>query len=248
MRSRDRGSAARAKQHALAATGLIATAAAGGLAAVSAAEAQAASGAVHACYSKSTHVLKFSKKASCPKGSKLVTWNKQGPQGAPGAPGAQGPAGPAVGWGNERFTQDIPVSSSTVPVASFTPASTGDFAVAGFAEIHHTTGSSVGCYLQGGAGTTTNRTPDAFFSLVGVADYWAPITTGGIVAAGPTEPVFEYCDFSSAKGDAHEAEVTGVRLTTAHEVVEGTAAGKSLAATARHRFAKKASRAAVKKH
>ena len=70
--------------------GLAAIAASG----IAAAPADAASGKIFACYSKSSHVLKYTKKAKCAKGSALVSWNKQGPQGAKGAAGAQGAQGP----------------------------------------------------------------------------------------------------------------------------------------------------------
>jgi hypothetical protein len=72
-----------------AAAGLAAIAASG----IAAAPADAASGKIFACYSKSSHVLKYSKKSKCPSGSALVSWNKQGPQGAKGAAGAQGAQG-----------------------------------------------------------------------------------------------------------------------------------------------------------
>ncbi len=62
---------------------------------IAAAPADAASGKVFACYSKSSHVLKYSKKAKCPKGSALISWNKKGPQGAKGAAGPQGAQGAA---------------------------------------------------------------------------------------------------------------------------------------------------------
>lgn len=69
----------------------LAAIAAGGMAAT---PADAASGKIFACYSKSTHVLKYTKKSKCPSGSALLSWNKQGPQGAKGSAGPQGVQGP----------------------------------------------------------------------------------------------------------------------------------------------------------
>jgi hypothetical protein len=82
-----------------AAAGLAAIAASG----IAAAPADAASGKIFACYSKSSHVLKYTKKGKCAKGSALVAWNKSGPQGANGAAGAQGAQGPqgASGAGSQ---------------------------------------------------------------------------------------------------------------------------------------------------
>lgn len=81
----------------IAMTGLAAVVASG----VAAAPA-AASGKVHACYSKKTDVLTYSKSGKCGKGEKALSWAQSGPKGktggrgasgAPGAKGAQGPRG-----------------------------------------------------------------------------------------------------------------------------------------------------------
>ncbi len=57
---------------------------------VAAVPAAAASGKVHACYSKKTDVLTYSKSGKCGKGEKSLSWAKTGPRGKTGARGAQG--------------------------------------------------------------------------------------------------------------------------------------------------------------
>lgn len=73
----------------IAMTGL-ATIVATGAAAVPAA---AASGKIHACYSKRTDVLTYSKKGKCGHGEKAISWNASGPRGKRGASGPAGSAG-----------------------------------------------------------------------------------------------------------------------------------------------------------
>jgi hypothetical protein len=196
------------------------------MAAVTAAEAEAASGVVHACYNKSTHVLKYSKKASCASGTKAVSWSKQGTpghQGAKGAQGAQGGTGPAVGWANEQFSVDRFFSSGSPAVAaSFTPASAGYFAVRGFADIYPDVSSRrYHCWDQGGTGGG-NSTPFDSAWAIHHDEITFAIPTGGIITAGPTKPVYEMC--SGDSGYVYStAEVTGIHLATAH----ATTASKS---------------------
>jgi Collagen triple helix repeat (20 copies) len=71
----------------------MASVAAGGIGAA-AAQGATASGKIYACYSKTTHVLSYSGRASCKKGSTLVSWNKSGPAGPRGSTGPQGAQGP----------------------------------------------------------------------------------------------------------------------------------------------------------
>jgi hypothetical protein len=228
----------RGQQRALAATGLVATAAAAGLgvAAVTAAEAQAASGVVHACYNKSTHALKYSKKASCPNGSKLVTWNKQGRPGAPGAQGAQGPQGAqgATGAGagyadtKVRFPLSGPglsISDSSSPVASFTPTSAGDFAVNAFADL--ATSGAAWCWVHGGTGSG-NSTGTGFTDQ---ESRLVNVTTTGIVFASPGAPIVEEC-FGGSHTSIYSTAVTGVRLTAGHTTLAGKH-GRPSAAAAR---------------
>jgi hypothetical protein len=225
MHHGDVDSRQRVKQRALAATGLVATAAAGGLgvAAVTAAEAQAASGVVHACYNKSTHALKYTKTASCPKGSKLVTWSKAGPQGGAGAKGAQGPQGPTgpAGWAGERYFNSLFFSAGSPTIAaSFTPTSAGYFAVNGWADIYPYGNEYYGCWDEGGAVAPGNHnyTPQDF--VQGYTDRQLGNATGGIITAGPTTPVYEYCSGSHSGSVYDGAEVTGVHLTAAQVTAE----------------------------
>ena len=83
-----RGRLTRSRQRAVAATGLIASAAALGLSPTT-----AETKTVFACYKKSSDVLSYSKRQKCPKGSKLISWNSEGPQDSTGAAGPQGVQG-----------------------------------------------------------------------------------------------------------------------------------------------------------
>lgn len=90
---RERQRQGQTKSRAVAATGLMASVAAGGIG-VAAAQGATASGKIYACYSKATHVLSYAGRASCKKGSTLVSWNKSGPSGPRGSTGPQGAQGP----------------------------------------------------------------------------------------------------------------------------------------------------------
>jgi hypothetical protein len=69
--------------------------------------ATATTGTIHACASKSSHVLLAQKR--CTRNETPLSWNERGPAGAQGKPGAVGPQGPqAVGAWGELATSPSP--------------------------------------------------------------------------------------------------------------------------------------------
>jgi hypothetical protein len=216
----------RGGRRAVAATGLIASAAAFG---VSASAADAST--IFACYKKSSDALSYSKSHKCKKGSKLISWNSQGPQGATGAAGAkgaqgaagpqgakgaqgpQGPAGAVAGYANERFSGSSLTSGAHV-VAALTPASSGEFEVNAMATIG-AGGGNWQCWAQSSSG---GKTPEAENLLFGTARTQT-IETTGILPGGPTSSIVEVCNVSPKSGSkptVFDSALTAVRLSAAH--------------------------------
>jgi hypothetical protein len=80
---------------------------------------------IHACVSKTSHVLAVEK--HCGKGQTTLTWNQQGPAGQAGRTGATGPAGPDVvgAFGIIAFDPGAHVSGVTSENLAVTSTGTG---------------------------------------------------------------------------------------------------------------------------
>jgi hypothetical protein len=193
--------------------------------------AQASSGKIYACYSKSTHVMHYSKKAHCSSG-KLLSWNKMGPQGAQGAKGhqgpqgpqgAQGPAGVAAAYVGYNHSQSLasyksgPSSSITHysgPVDEFVPSKAGDYVVTATNTMYNeNSGANYGgCVVTG----TSSATAPQYTSFI-TKNQSAPIAVTGVVFASASHPVVDDC-YASHQASVYFAGLVGIQANKVNGV------------------------------
>jgi hypothetical protein len=192
---------------------------------LAAAPAQAHSGKIYACYSKSTHVMKYSKKAHCSSG-KSLSWNKMGPQGAQGARGAQGPAGVAnVGY-HYATSQVLSLSRGSSfysgVVDTFVPTVAGSYEV-NTADTLKAGGTATfaACWAFGKNGDTESMRASV------PANEYMPIATTGVVFASPANPVGNYCS-TRAPATVFRAAVDGIQANKVNGVTPAVKAKSSV--------------------
>ncbi len=215
----------------LAAAGVAAVAATG----VAAASAQASGGRLYACYSKSSHVMRYSKGSRCARGSKSLSWSTAGPQGAQGpegpqgAQGAQGPAGETAAFAAENSNLSLVESSNGSygrVVADYAPSQAGLYVVNAANTLENEGGTSTspnfaGCWVSV-ASSSSNDTPPQFVTMTAKSQI-LPVGVTGAVFASASHPVKDIC-LAGEAAHVREAAVEGVLA----DEVDGDSAARPL--------------------
>ncbi len=210
----------------VAVTGLATVAAAG----LAAAPAAAASGKIHACYSKSSGAMSYSKKGKCGKGSKAISWNKTGKtgktgatgatgaQGAAGATGATGPQGPQGGitaaytnYTELSFSSYLQLNSGSQVVGAIAPAATGTYEATAAAGNYQTGSGYYACVLA----TSSKSFAPAMYNYGEIDSPRSDeIVNTGTFTAGATRPIQQICFGFGATAENYADEMTVEALNT----------------------------------
>ena len=114
--------------------------------------AEATAGTITACVGD-RNVLTLARRGICPEESRLLSWNKQGPQGPTGDTGPQGPQGPQGNTGPQG-PQGEPGASGVVPSGTLICSTNGRNQCAGYDQCP---APYTICVREGGAGAYTTN-------------------------------------------------------------------------------------------